>query len=116
MGLQPYFSASSFAIKDPSFLTRWLLVFVDDSGLGFAGGDVDKAGEQRNLVGLVEVFPNFLGEGIDVAADLHRGRLSLIGRDRVAVALIGVDKVALARLGVAFITAIFWECMIFMRD
>ena len=70
-------------------------MFIDDSLLDLAGGDVGVADEQGDLVVLVQVGPQHLGEGVDVSGDGHALGLALEGGDHgIAVADIGVQEVA----------------------
>ena len=82
-------------IPNSSLLTpNYLFVLVDDSLLNLAGSQVGVTNEQGNLVVLVQILPQLLGEGIDVSGDLHTLGLALEGGDHgIAVADIGVDEV-----------------------
>ena len=74
-------------------------VLIDDPLLVFAGFDVSITYEQRDLVVLIEACPEGLGKGVDILSNGHAARLTLEGRDGVAVFLVGVDQVAQAFLG-----------------
>ena len=75
-------------------------MLVDDPLLHFTGSDIGIADEQGDLVVLVQVGPQLLGEGIDVGGDGHTLGLALEGGDHgVAVADIGVQEVAQAGSG-----------------
>ena len=57
---------------------------------------MDKPCEQRNLVILIEVVPNHIGKGVDIAFYLNAGRLTLVRRNRIAVTAIGMNEMPFA--------------------
>ena len=70
-------------------------MLVDDALLELAGGDVGVADEQGDLVVLVQVGPQLVGESIDVSGDGNTLGLTLEGGNhRITVTHVGVDKVA----------------------
>ena len=77
-----------------------LFVFVNDSGFFAAGRNVDKADEQRNLIGFVQTGPDKIGEFVNAALDVDQSRLSFKAGKGTAIILIGVDETARPGLGV----------------
>ena len=71
-----------------------LAVLVDHAVLNFTGRKVDVADIKRNLIVLIEVFPDVVEELIDIVRDGDTFRLSLECRNGVAVCDIGMDKMS----------------------
>ena len=69
-------------------------MLVDDTLLHLAGSQVGVADEQGDLVVLIQVGPQLVGESINVSGDGNTLGLALEGRDHgVAVADVGVQEV-----------------------
>ena len=71
-----------------------LCVFVDDAGVGLAGGQIDIAHEQADLVLGIQIVPDVVGQFVDAVGDEDLLRLTFEGGQRIAVLLVGVDEVA----------------------
>ena len=70
-------------------------MFVDDDGVGLAGGKVDGADKEGDLVVGVQVGPQLLGPALGVGgADDHLAGFTLEGGQGVQILLVGVDEVA----------------------